>query len=99
MSTYIDEETLQALFLQSRLVLDPEKKDVWLKELNHWVDFFKLDDEIELALDDAQLHKSSNQLRLDKVQPGLDIAAIKKMSPRFVDGFVAVPKSNQGGQS
>ena len=91
----IDEETLEALFLQSRFTLKPDMKEQWLKELNHWVDFFRIEIDLEEDLDDAHGNKLSQYLRPDIIKESLTLNNIKTLSSRFLDGFISLPKTKQ----
>lgn len=90
----IDDEMLRALFVQSRLELKEDQCQMWLDELNHWVDFFSMN---HFPWDEStqNIRGRTVQLRPDKVEKGLESFQIKAMCQRFADGFIALPKGGQ----
>lgn len=90
----IDETMLKALFAQSHLELEDEKKRMWQDELNHWVDFFSMD---HFSWDENvhPLKGRNVELREDIAEKGLESSQVKAMCKRFADGFIALPKGNQ----
>lgn len=96
----IDDGMLRALFAQSRLELKDDQCQMWLDELNHWVDFFSMN---HFPWNESAHGISGRtvQLRPDSVEKGLESSQIKAMCQRFADGFIALPKGSQkeGAQS
>lgn len=90
---HIDAELLEAIFAQSHLELHDSEREMWLRELNHWVDFFSMD---HFAWD-VPAHSGEGRvvaLRPDVVEKGLESSQVKNLCLRFVDGFIALPKGN-----
>lgn len=94
----IDENTLKALFNLSRFELKDAEKEAWLSDLNHWLDFFRIDN---FTTPDVKYFKpisgDDKSLRSDSDEGvSLEPKEIKQFCNRFLDGFVALPKKEVG---
>lgn len=91
---HIDNDLLEAIFSQSHLALKDENRQMWLDELNHWVDFFSMD-HFAWDMDALAIQGKEVPLRADEVEKGLEFSQVKSLCTRFTDGFVALPKGSQ----
>ncbi|MGL4525203.1 MAG: hypothetical protein ACRCVN_06795 [Spirochaetia bacterium] len=94
----INDEILAALFDQSRFSLDPENQLKWKKELGHWIGFFSMDD-FNAPLSDCLRNPLVTKMREDSISAGLNSAQVRGIGPRLVDGFFALPKGTQKGDT
>lgn len=96
MSTHknIDGETLNNLLYLSRLSPESTNLETLKKQVDEIVGYFdilsKYDDSENPY--DAYPSTVAENLRDDKVVPGLEIADVKKITDEFMDGYFQVPK-------
>ena len=96
MSTHksIDEETLNNLLYLSRLSSESTNLETLKKQVDEIVGYFEILSKYDDSENpyDAYPSTEAEKLRDDTVVPGLEIADVKKVTDKFMDGYFQVPK-------
>lgn len=90
----IDEDMLEALLYLSRLApssVDLKTLKNQTEQIVAYLDILSRFDDSENPYD-AYPSTDADSLREDKIEKGLDIPDLKKMTAEFMDGYFRVPK-------
>ena len=91
----IDLEMIAHLEQLARIELTPDERQLLAEQLDHIVEYCEQLQQIDTERTEptsAVVHQSHTDLRLDKVEPGLDRDVILGQAPDAKDGYFRVPK-------
>ena len=92
--TAVNDEVLEALLYLSRLSPSATDLNTLKKQVDQIVEYFGILSEFDDSENpyDAYPSTDADSLREDKIEKGLDIPDLKKMTGEFMDGYFRVPK-------
>ena len=91
----MDSKKLQEIAFLSRLRFEGNELENFVSDFNKimaYVDKVKELDTSSITEDDLYPHLEENSLRIDEIGSSLQRDEISKISPRFENGFVVVPR-------